>query len=193
LADLTEAPIDTTQGGSNATLNIHSTVNVHLKDGSLIPFQANDDHSAKTTTDLLQKPISIIAHRDESGFAAGTLFLDQGISRKEINDWDFEYYNIQLQAQSFQFKLAQGHSGSQNHILDKLMIVNAADLSDTNFACLFDNNMKSRPMTVNFVKEKNLLEITPADEDPLMFHDVSNVYFGSSDKGDVNLCDPLTY
>jgi len=38
----------------------------------------------KTTQDLLNKPISIVANRDTNGVALGSLLLDGGSSRKEI-------------------------------------------------------------------------------------------------------------
>ena len=42
----------------------------------------------------------LIINRDQYGFAHGTLTLDQGISRKEIDDQEFEVYNIYAQANS---------------------------------------------------------------------------------------------
>ena len=75
LADLTEI-INNKEQGAIFDLTIRSTINVHLKEGSLIPYQANDDFSSQTTVDLLKKPISIIANRDANGFAKGTVFLD---------------------------------------------------------------------------------------------------------------------
>ena len=100
MADLNEV-IDTTKGGANVTLNVHSTVNVHLKSGGLIPYQNTGDMSVKTTTDLLKKPVAILANRDDSGHAEGTVFLDQGISRVELDSQLYEHYSVKLQANSF--------------------------------------------------------------------------------------------
>lgn len=75
LADLSEV-IDTTAGGKKVKLTVKPTINVHLRDGGLIPFQSTADGSVKTTADLLKKPIQIIANRDASGHAEGTVFLD---------------------------------------------------------------------------------------------------------------------
>lgn len=104
LADLSEI-IDTSKAGATVDLSVKSTVNVHLKQGGLIPYQSTADGTLRTTADLLKRPISIIAHRDDSGHAEGTVFLDQGISVKELQDSKYEYYQIKLQAKSFQFKL----------------------------------------------------------------------------------------
>lgn len=42
--------------------------------------------SMMTTADALAKPITLIANRDQNGQAGGSIFLDQGISRKEMKD-----------------------------------------------------------------------------------------------------------
>lgn len=65
-------------------------------------------HRVYTTADLLKEPIAIVANRDSYGSAKGTLFLDQGISRQEIDNSDYEYYGINLQANSLQFRLDKG-------------------------------------------------------------------------------------
>ena len=59
----------------------------HLKPGSLIAYQnliTAKGQQVMTTTDLLQQPISILINRDESGFAQGSLLLDEGISISEL-------------------------------------------------------------------------------------------------------------
>ena len=56
LADLTEI-IDTTSGGKYVNLTVKSTINVHLKQGGLIPYQSTADGSVRTTADLFKKPI----------------------------------------------------------------------------------------------------------------------------------------
>jgi hypothetical protein len=47
-----------------------------------------------STSDVLGAPIMLVANRDQNGYAYGTLMLDKGISREEIKNNDFEYYNI---------------------------------------------------------------------------------------------------
>ena len=76
------------------------TVNAHLRPGSLIPFQDNSQKQYSRTSQLVEAPISIIANRDEHGKASGTLLLDKGISRDEINGNHHEYYSISLQHKS---------------------------------------------------------------------------------------------
>ena len=69
-------------------------MNVHLRPGSLIPFQDNTDHSISKTSQLIEAPIAIIANRDKQGKATGYLLLEKGISRSEINDNHYEYYTV---------------------------------------------------------------------------------------------------
>jgi len=57
-------------------LKVRPTVNAHLKQGTLIPYQTVSDQKIKTTQDLLARPISIIANRDDNGHAEGMVFLD---------------------------------------------------------------------------------------------------------------------
>lgn len=76
-------------------LKVRDTVNVHLAPGALIPFQNNTDMKIMTTTDALSKPISVIINRDGNGQAGGELFLDQGISQSELDNYQYEYYNLQ--------------------------------------------------------------------------------------------------
>jgi hypothetical protein len=62
----------------------------------LIAFQDNKDFSINNTNLLLERPISIVANRDENGVAAGSLFLDKGLSRRQIDSGSFEYYKLTI-------------------------------------------------------------------------------------------------
>src|SRR5438132_7790435 len=85
-------------GPGYVNLTAKMTINTHLRPGSLIPFQNNSDHSISKTAQLIEAPISIIANRDEYGIATGNLLLEKGISRSEINDNHYEYYTLNVQA-----------------------------------------------------------------------------------------------
>lgn len=88
------------------------SVHTHLKSGSMIAFQDNSDGKVMTTNDLLQKPISLYAVRNEHGYAYGSVFLDKGISRAELDNKNIEYYQLHLQSNSIQNLLADGVRGS---------------------------------------------------------------------------------
>ena len=95
-----------------------------------------------TSGELLKKPITMLFNRDNNGVSKGTVFLDTGISRKELSNESFEHYTItHKSAKSIQFQLTDGTRGAQDeslHRLDKVMILDAEDIQDTDFACVFN-------------------------------------------------------
>jgi hypothetical protein len=151
--------VDNKAGGQVVELPAKDTVQVHLRQGSIIAHQDNSDFSIKTTADLLQKPISIVVNPDAQGHADGSLFIDSGISRAELNG-DFRYYLLVHNAKSLQKQIAGGNGGNffaeqgsnalRSEKLDKIIITNAAQYSDTNFACLIDNEFKVYNLAASF-------------------------------------------
>ena len=178
---------------SVATLKVRDTVNAHLAPGALIPFQNNTNMKFMTTVDVLAAPISLIANRDQNGYAGGSLFLDQGISRSEMDNNNYEYYSVNVQANSIQFQPSDFNKGTQPHVLDKIVIVNAADLAEGSFACYYPpNSLVPQPLVTYYNIAKLALEIT-SDNKQLKFSDILNVYYGSSNNFDVNMCDQHTF
>jgi hypothetical protein len=57
-----------------------------------------------------------------------------------MNNQMYEYYNINFQKNSIQIEGTNFNKGTQPHELDQILIVNAADLNETNFACYFPPN-----------------------------------------------------
>jgi hypothetical protein len=87
-------------------------VNAHLAPGSIIPMQdtmSNMTATYFTTEDVMKLPISIVVNRDEVAAAKGTLLLDDGISRSELINKTYEYYQIEHKAtKTIQFNMIQG-------------------------------------------------------------------------------------
>lgn len=101
VADPTEI-IDTREKGGD-TVDLKTTrksVNVHLKQGSMIAFQDNSDGSIKSVDSLIAEPISLLVNRDDNGYAYGTVFLDNGSSLDELNNENYEYYQLHFQSNS---------------------------------------------------------------------------------------------
>jgi alpha-glucosidase (family GH31 glycosyl hydrolase) len=92
LADLDE--IYNIDYGQSIKIKTKAKVNAYLMEGALVPYQNNNDMRINTTTTLLQAPIDLIINRDNVGHAIGTLLLDQGSSRFEIDNSFYEYYEI---------------------------------------------------------------------------------------------------
>lgn len=109
-----------------------------------------------------------------------------------MNNQNYEYYNVQFQANSIQFQGTRFNKGTQIHKLDSLIIVNAADLSDVNFACYFTpNSLEPQAMTANYLPDQQALYLTSAT--PLTFSQIRSVHYGSSNDGDVNLCNQHSF
>ena len=165
---------------SLSTLKVRDTVNAHLAPGALIPFQNNTAMKFMTTADVLNASISLIANRDQNGYASGSLFLDQGISRSEYYNQNYEYYSVNVQANTIQFQPSDFNKGNQPHVLDKLIIVNAADLAEGSFACYYSpNSLVPQPLVTRYNTASMALEITSTNSQ-LKFSDILNVYYGSS-------------
>lgn len=177
---------DIVQGNDDyTTLKVRDTVNAHLAPGAMIPYQSNADMSLMTSADTLKKPITLVANRDVNGVAGGSLFLDQGISRSEIYNGQYEYYSISLQANSVQVDAARSDYGAQPHLLDQIIIVNAADLSQVGTACYYrPDSLVAQGMQVQYDSIQKSLHLKPLT--PTKFSDIHNVYF--SGPNDVNMC-----
>lgn len=65
-----------------------------------------------TTQDTFKKPIKLVANRDSNGVAGGSLMLDQGSTRSEMDNLLYEYYDISLQAKSIQVNGAGFNKGT---------------------------------------------------------------------------------
>lgn len=82
---------------------------------------------------------------------------------------------------------------NQPHTIDKIVLVNAADLSETNFACYFaPNSLVPQIMDTMYHPEKLALSITPRTAG-LKIGDINNLYYGSTLKGDLNVCNKHSF
>jgi len=171
------------------TLNVRDTVNVHLAPGAMIPFQFNKDMSIMTSNDTIKKPISLIANRDENGYAGGSLFLDQGANRSEMYDDLSEYYNINLKAKSIQIEASRSEFGYQPHLFQQVVILNAADLADVTTACYYrSDGLTVKGMKTFYDGTKKALYIMPLED--TKFSDIHVIYYSGTN--DVNMCGSIS-
>jgi hypothetical protein len=74
-----------------------------------------------------------------------------------------------------------------------VIITNAEQYSDTNFACLIDNEFKVYPLTATYQGDKKTVTITQVkDQDPILIDSFRQIMYGNDQK-DVNLCMPTAY
>ena len=100
----------------------------------------------------------------------------------------YEYYSMNLQVNSIQFQGAGFNKGTQNHALDQIFILNATDLSEGTFACYYrPDSLEPQPLLTNYLADKKAFVIKTVTA--TKFSDILNIYYGSSNKGDLNLCD----
>ncbi len=136
-------PTDIIQGPKTANLSTTGLrTHTHLKSGSLIAFQDNNDESVKTVSQLSKKGIQLLVNRDTNGYAYGSVFLGEGslLSETDSNNPQYEYYQIHYQANSIQNMITEGTRGKSNYVLESIKIFNAADLEDVSTACYLNAN-----------------------------------------------------
>ena len=167
------------------TLKVRDTVNVHLAPGALIPYQSNAQMTLMTSGDTLKAPITLVANRDSNGVAGGSLLLDQGISRAEMDNGLYEYYDISLQANSIQVDAARSGYGAQPHLLDQIVIVNAPDLADVTTACYYrPDGLVVQGLQTEYDSQTKALYLKT--QQATKFSDIHTIYFSGSTG--VNMC-----
>lgn len=78
----------------------------------------------------------------------------------------------------------QAPSGTQD-ILEEVTILNADDLSKTDFACYFNPFFEVRPLKISVGDKK--LTLKPVNGEELRFRDIRMIKYGNSDN-EPNLC-----
>lgn len=72
------------------------------------------------------------------------------------------------------------------------MLVNAPDLNDTNFACYFPpNSLVPQQLDTWYNKDKEALIIST--QQATKFSQILNIYYGSSLKNDLNICNQHSF
>lgn len=82
------------EGGKSVILDATTSINAHLMPGKLVAFQNNSQGTYQRVQDLINASVSLIVNTDTNGYATGSLFLDQGSSKEEIESANYEYFNF---------------------------------------------------------------------------------------------------
>jgi len=176
----------------NGNSSVNGTVNVHLMPGKITAWQNNTDHkvmlaSVMPTNDTL----SLVINRDSSkgNSATGSLFLDLGLERSELENKEYQHYNVRLEAKTVKFETLNSAALDKYVGLKNVIIPNAADLKDTNFACAVDRNHGSIfDLDISF--DGNTMTLEKSSSSMELF-ELRDIHFGDRTK-DLNLCDPAT-
>ena len=176
------------------------TVNAHLRPGGIIPMQdlVSGDVYVNNTKELMDMPITLVVNRNENKTAKGTLFIDDGFSKSGLQNKQYEYYTIEhKQRKAIQISLQEGLRGAQDdrHHLEKILIGDAEDLADSDFACAFTTMNEVIELEVEYYSNNKTLELyrpVNFDDTRLVFSKVSNIFYGQNSK-DLNLCNRTHY
>ena len=78
----------------------------------------------------------------------------------------------------------------QDYSFNKIVILNAEDISSTNFACYVDEeNNAPTPLQAVYDPERKTLNISAGETlDPIKFSKFKAIYYGDKNK-DINLCE----
>ena len=137
---------------------------VHLKAGKIIPY-SDTAISNVTTTDLQTKTAtSFYVYRDTSLHADGQVLIDDGVSRDSYDNFNFTAWQLRYAQKSINFWVNYGvfnYSLPTNYTidqLDKITILDAADLKGTDFACFMGTTMT--PVAIDFTFVESLAQLT---------------------------------
>jgi hypothetical protein len=112
------------------------------------------------------------------------LYLDDGIS----TDQQTEFYEFLLSANSFKKWIIDASSESKRGHLDKLVITNAEDLNNTNFACMTTYaDLSHTSVKYAYDSDKKTLTISSESGEPIMLDEMKDIYFGDN-RTDINMC-----
>ncbi len=110
---------------------------------------------------LINGSITLLVNPDNNDFAQGILFLDQGEKQSELDNWQWESYNIQFSAKSVQF-FTNGNLGTQDgYSLESIKILNGQRFKDNDVACYLSRskNMEPQQLTARWVEEESALRL----------------------------------
>ena len=115
--------------------------------------------------------------------------MDESDSLSEILTQQYEYYQFILSANSIKkINLNSINDGSKGLQVENLIVANAPDLNETDFACWtseLDNTATA--LSAKYDSTLQNLMIANYDGSPIVFYGVKNIYYGNSKK-DLNLC-----
>jgi hypothetical protein len=130
----------TTSGGDsglNKTLDASwDYAIVHLRDGSIIPYQNTSDGQIRRTAELISdRGLSLIVFPDSSKSASGTLYIDE--NGDDFNDWTIGYYqyykfryaNSTLSISQIGGSASKGDPTKGNQILEEIIVLDQRNVT----------------------------------------------------------------
>lgn len=152
-----------------------------------------------TTTDLLNAKVALVALRDASGHAEGSLLVDDGSSQSNLDNYQFDLHNFQIN-KNVLMRTAEVNGlpkevTTENRYMDKLTITNAADLSLADFACAYSNTDPmgtALDLDVTYDSMMKTLTIAPKAGAKVEWTAFDSIAWGDSNR-DMNWCSADSY
>ena len=110
---------------------------VHMKEGTIIPYQDTNEKRFDTTTNLIKDDgLDLLIFPNSNGFAEGTVYIDNnGDSENDFEANFFEYYKIRFSQKTITIDLIDGEGSSGditkgNHIIENIYILGQMSVSN---------------------------------------------------------------
>eukprot|EP00117_Sycon_ciliatum_P022886 scpid16282/ scgid19611/ Sucrase-isomaltase, intestinal; Sucrase; Isomaltase len=170
--------------------------NIHIKEGSIIPFQdASEESGVKHTHDLLERQMKLMIVPTAEGYAEGNILIARG----EKSDETYQYFNMIHTNKVIQFILVDGDITDQgtelNEVLQEIHIIGNDTLLTANFACAYDKDQQIKQLSVeqayNKETEQPYLKIYGGDN-TIEFDEIDSITYGTFGI-DSNMCDKGYY
>ena len=171
--------------------NGFDTPNIHIREGSIIPFQdASEESGVTKTKDLLNQQLKLLIFPTKSGYAKGNVFIANG----ETTDEKEQFFNLIHSNKAIQFIMAEGtpdEGTDTNEVVEEIRIVGTDEADTANFACYMTSNQQIKPLKIEPVTVKSgdtkYIRIF-GDTNTIEFDQVDTIFYGT--KGiDYNYCD----
>ena len=161
--------------------------NIHVKGGSIIPFQMTGEGSnIKKTADLLAAPIKLLIAPSDGGYAEGFLYLAKG----ELLDEQNQYFSISHSNKVIQFRQIGGYDftgstlgkGQILTFIDEIRVVGDQSSINSDFICGLDKSFNSIPLVIkqaqNSFSNETYISISKSDGTGISFDSILSISYG---------------
>lgn len=155
--------------------------------GTVIPLMSSPSAQNTTKQMNMNGKLSIQINRNKQGYAEGKVFIDGGEQIQELNDQKYQYFTIQHSGKSIKkWNLNTSPNAVTQKGISSFVIVDAEDLSATDFACVWARDNSINQLQFHYDKTSKKLELY-ASGSTLNALEIETVYYGVLTQ-DINMC-----
>ena len=161
-----------------------STVHAHLRPGYMVAIQ-EDISDVMTAADLKNKDYSVVVNRGPQGKATGSIWMDDG---SDMLAADTEEYTLNLQKNQINVFKARDNQKDLGRKMKRIIIGNAADLQDIDFACYMNLDPDNTGLTaLTIAKDADKGVVMLSADGGISLAQAQFFSFGK-DGEDINIC-----